>query len=256
MQKEVDFKNLSLKEYRGRFCKDFSLMVLKRAYCYSQNGHLPSNAIATAAVLYADPLKRRMLLQHGVMAQKEPNAVSIWDLQTETVSAQRSLLVGKWDFHNRSECIARLGENYDCQHQTTLDFPNELIIGVYQHLHRFVAVVSIAAICEAEQDERKVQEIADIVAQNALVYYPKYLREKEQIEFDRKHPEEGKAPKKLPEFRQFLLNQPLRFVKGVNPEYDLSRAAKRIVTIEEFIVFRSPLMQKLKVASIDMFGDF
>lgn len=254
MIQDNDFQNLSLKEYRDKYCKGFNLEVLRRAYGYSQNGHLPASAISTASVLYAEPLKRRPLHEHSLIAQKKLNAVTICDLATETATAQRALLVGEWDLCNRSECIARLGENYDCKQLTTLDFPDELIIGVYEHRHRFVAVVSIEANRESALTVRKVQEIADIVAKNAVAYYPKYLHEQEQVEFERKHPEKGQAPKKLPEFRKFLLEQPLRFVPGVNPEYDLSRATKHVVTIEEFIVFRSPLMQKLTVSSVELFG--
>ena len=256
MKQDIDFMNLSLHEYRDNFCKDVALDVLKRAYGYSQNGHLPSNAVSTSSVFYAEPKKYRPLLQHGLWAEKKLNAVTIWDLWTETATAQRALLEGVWDFKNRTMCIARLGENYDCKHQTTLDFPNELIIGVYEHRHRFAAVVSIESNHESAFEVRKVQEIADIVAKNAVAYYPKYLHEKEYIAWACKHPHGRQIPPPLPEFSKYLLEQPLRFVKNVNPEYDLSRATKHVVTIEEFIVFRSPAMQKLTIASVDMFGDF
>lgn len=255
MEKEIDFKSLSLKEYRDRFGKDLSLDVLKRAYDYSQNGHSPRPALSTSSILYAEPFKQRELFYAGLMAEFEPNAVTIWRLQTETATAQRALLRGLWDYHNRADCIARLGENYACQHLQTLEFPDELIVGVYEHQHRFVAVVSVEAIPESALTVRKVQEVADIVAKNALAYYPLYHAAKERYEWNIKHPQKDFKPEKLPEFREFLLTQPLRFVKGVNPEYDLLCATKRVVSIEEFIVFRSePLQQKLTIASVDLFG--
>lgn len=254
-QTEVDFQSLSKKEYYDNFCKGIALNVFRNAYAYSQNGHLPQNAIPTAAVIYAEPFKRRPLSVHGVMAEKELNAVTIWDLQTETVTAQRELLTGNWNFHNRAMCIARLGENYVCTLHTTLEFPSELIIGVYEHRHRFVAVVSIEDERESALSVPKVQELANILAKNAVAHYPEYLQQVASREWHRTHSEKGKVVPKLPKFAEFLLAQPLRFVENINPEHGIFRETKHVVSIGEFINHRSEqLKQKLQLASVEMFG--
>lgn len=252
---EIDFQNLSLMQYRDKFCKGLSLDVFRRAYAYSQNGHMPQNAISTSAVIYAEPFKLRPLYFSGVMAEQELNAVSIWKLQTETATAQRFLLNGEWDYHNRAMCVARLGENYSCTKLQTLEFPSELIIGVYQHYHRFVAVVSIDNESVSAISVPKVREIADILAMNAVADYPEYLCNKERLTYYRKHPEKGKVLTKLPEFRAFLLEQPIRPVKGIK-DSSIFRKATPVSIASYLDMCSEQLGQKLSLASVDMFGDF
>ena len=252
-KKKEEKKALSLKEFRDEFGKDVSLDVVKRAYTYVLNGNQPQTSIGTSAVLYAEPFKQSDFRCLGLMAEKELNAVTIWNLQTETVAAQRTLLQGKWDYHNRAMCIARLGENFICSRRTTLEFPSELIIGVYVHRHRYIAVVSIEADRESAIAVPKLQELADIAAKNALAHYTEYLDRQEKREYYLKHKHVAAA--ELPEFKEFLLKQPLRFVEGVNPQSILP--AKHIVSVEEFIKHRGEhLNLQLNVASVDLFGDF
>ena len=252
---EFDLHGLSLKTYRDSFGKNVSLDVLKRAYDYSKNGHLPQNSIATSAAIYAEPFKKHTLRQLGLMAQRELNSVTIWNIQTETPAAQRLLLQGEWDFHNRPMCIARLGENYDCTCRTTLQFPNRQIIGVYQHQHRFVAIVSLKQLQESASCVAKVQEIANNLAINIIVHYPAYLVKKEiyELRIKRHLP----APEPLPEFKEFLLQQPLRFVDNINNESSLFYNPARAVTIGDYLKRHSDeLHQELKIANIHIFGDF
>lgn len=255
MKTEIDFQNLSRKEYHDKFCKDLSLGVLRRAYIYSQNGHLPQCAIPTAAVIYAEPFKLRKLLVKGVMAEKELNAVTVWSLQTETESAQRSLLNGDWDFHNRAMCVARLGENYSCTKLQTLEFPDELIISMYQHYHRYVAIVSIDNSCVSAISVPKVTAIANIVAKNAVAYYPEYLVKKEQQEYYRRHRMKNKL-KHLPDFKDFLLEQPMLFVKGVNENSIFNRTPQNLSIASYLDSCSAQLEQTLSLASVDVFGEF
>ena len=252
-EKEIDFTGLSLKEYRDRFAKDLTLEVVRRAYTYSQNGHLPQNAIATAAVLYAEPMKRRELMHHGLLAQKEQNAVTVWKLHTESATAQRELLHGEWDFHNRAECMARLGENYECKLCSTLEFPHNAVIGVCEHRHRFVAVVGIVPESESIL-VTQLQKIADTVAKNALAYYAEYLeycqRCKRATEFE---PQYAQKPKK---FKEFLLDSLLKFINAIDPEYGIIEA-NTWVTVADFIRhWEEQFKQTLTLTSIDVFGDF
>lgn len=256
-QKKYDVEGMSLKEYRDNFGKEVSLDVLKRVYGYSQIGHLPPNALSTAVAIYAEPFKQHNFLQLGLMAEKELNAVTIWNLQTETVTAQRALLSGEWDFHNRAMCIARLGENYVCTRRTTLDFPSDLIIGVYEHRHRFAAVVSLEQKPESVLGLSKVQEVADIMAKNALAYYPEYLELKKRYErMQSTQPQYAKyhKPEKLV---AFLLQRPLRFVKGINNTNSVFYNPERAVTVDAFLKQRGEeLKQQLNLVSVELFGDF
>jgi hypothetical protein len=255
-QTEIDFQSLSRKEYHDKFCKEFSLDVFRRAYAYSKNGHMPQNAIPTAAVIYAEPFKLRPLRVHGVWAEKKLNAVTVWDLQTETESAQRFLLKGKWDYPNRAMCVARLGENYACTKLQTLEFPDELIIGVYQHYHRFAAIVSIDNSCVSAISVPKVTAIANLMGKNAVAYYPEYLHQKEQLDYQRKHAKKGKVLTKLPEFREFLLAQPVQFVAGVNQRSIFGPKAPEVSIAAYLEDCSAQLEQKLTIASVDMFGEF
>lgn len=252
---EFDVTGWSLKEYRDKFGKEVSLDVVRRAYGYSKNGHLPQNALATSAVFYVKPFQQHDFLQLGLMAEKELNAVTIWNLQTETVAAQRALLHGEWDFHNRPMCVARLGENYVCTRRTTLDFPSELIIGVYVHQHRFVAVVSLEQKPESALGIAKVQNVADVLAKNALAHYTVYNEKKLNREWNiscgRKNVPE------LPDFKEFLLSQPMRFVEGLNNENSIFYNPNDAVNVGEYLKQRSKeLNQQLSIASVDVFGKF
>ena len=255
MEKEIDFKSLSLKEYRDRFGKDLSLDVLKRAYDYSQNGHSPRPALSTSSILYAEPFKQRELFYAGLMAEFEPNAVTIWRLQTETATAQRALLRGLWDYHNRADCIARLGENYNCTLQKTLEFPNTEVFGFYQHYHRFVAVAGIKFNPECESDFAPstvrliINGIAVVIATNAVAYYPEYLDQERQ--WHHEHDKKTQKSPKLPEFKEFLLKQPLLRVKGIASFFRSSR----IPTVGEYLAQSGDeIKQKLILASVNVFG--
>lgn len=253
-KEEEEKKTWSLKEFRDKFCRDLSLDVAKRAYKYVLNGNQQQTSVATSAVIYAEPFKKKDFKHLGFMAEKELNAVTIWNLQTETDWAQRTLLQGVWDFHNRAMCIARLGENFICSHRTTLEFPSELIIGVYQYRHRFVAVVSIEPDCESVIAVPKLQKLARITAMNALAHYPEYLYRKEQREYYLKHHHVASA--ELPEYKDFLLTQPMRFIEGVNPPM-IYPETRHVISVEDYIKHRGEQLKlNLKVASVDLFGNF
>ena len=255
-QTEINFKELSRKEYRDKFCKELSLDVLRRAYVYSQNGHMPQSAISTAAVIYAEPLKQKPLLVQGIMAEKELNAVTVWSLQTETEPAQRSLLNGEWNFHNRAMCVARLGENYACTKLQLLEFPDELIIGVYQHRHRFVAVVSIENEVKSAISVPKVTDIANTMAKNAVAYYPEYLLAKKRQKHCRRLPLQKDKPEQMPDFKDFLLKRPLRFVEGINESYSFNCTRQEVSIAAYLEACSARLEQKLSLASVDVFGEF
>ena len=255
MQKtEIDFQSLSLREYRDTYCKDLSLDVLRRAYGYTKNSHMPQNAVPTATVIYAEPFKTRELKQHGVIAEKRVNTVSVWDLQTETAVGQAELLRGEWDFHNRALCISRLGENYNCSLQSLLEFPVDTAIGLYAHNHRFVAVVNIEPEKEVICALPAVQEVADIIAKNALVHYPEYLSRQEAREYDLKHHNivEGELPASI----DFLLTQPVYFW-GVADPGKIYPEARHVISVEDFLKSRGEALgSKLRIASVELFGDF
>lgn len=249
MQKtEIDFQSLSLREYRDTYCKDLSLDVLRRAYGYTQKSHMPQNAVPTATVIYAEPFKTHELKQHGVIAEKRVNTVSIWDLQTETAAGQDELLRGKWDFHNRALCISRLGENFNCSLQSLLKFPVDTAIGLYAHNHRFVAVVDIAPEKEELCTLPAVQEVADIIAKNAMVHYPEYLSRQEARADDLKN--HNIVEGELPAYIDFLLTQPVYFSGSTDP-------ARHVISVEDFLKSRGKALgSKLRIASVELFGDF
>ena len=254
MKKKEEKKTWSLKEFRDEFGKGLSLDVVKHAHNYALNGNQPQTSIGTSVVIYAEPFKQKDFKHLGLMAEKELNAVTIWNLQTETDWAQRTLLQGEWDFHNRAMCIARLGENFICSRRTTLEFPSELIIGVYQHMHRFVSVVSIETDRESAMWVPKLTALANILAKNALVHYMEYLHRNYEREYYLEHHHVASA--ELPEYKDFFLTQPMRFIAGVNP-HSVYPEAKHVVSVEDFLAHRGEqLGLQLKVASVDLFGEF
>lgn len=253
--KEIDFKDLSLKEFQNKFGKGLPFGVVRQAFIYVKNGNQPQNSISTAMIIYAEPFKSRELRQTGLMTEKEGNRISIWKLQTETAKAQRELLTGKWAYHCRHMCIARLGENYDCTLQKTLEFGDNRVVGVYEHRHRFAAVVSLQPEQTSAPCIPKIQELADILAKNALAHYPEYLLQQEKRRWHLEHDKPQRNIPELPPFKEFILKQPLRFVEGVNPQSFLP--AKHIVSVEEYIKHRGEqLKQNIDIAGIDLFGDF
>ena len=257
MKHEENFTKLSLKEYRSNYAKGLSLEVCKRAADYSKNGHRPQNALATSAAIYADPYKHREFHELGFMAEKQLGAATIWNLQTETPAAQRALLSGDWDYHNRQMCIARLGENYVCTRRTTLEFPSNLIIGVYEHFHRFVGIVSVESLPESALSVPKVQEVANILAMNAVAHYPEYTARRDNYKRNLKRGLNLECPPELVNFRSFLLEQPLRFVVGINEEYGSFRDQQSLVSIANYLSHRGEqLKQELDLITVDVYGDF
>ena len=247
--KTFNEKSMSLKEYRDKYGADFPLCVVKTAYSYSQKGVLPQQAIADAAVIYAEPLKQHELLQCGLMAEKQQNTVTIWNLQTETNDAQQRLLQGEWDFHNRMMCIVRLGENYACVRRDTLEFPSEQVVGVCEHKHRFIAVVAL------EQNPiptdavaiQKAEKLANLIAENAVSLYKGYLMSVKRCR---------QLGLNQNSFESYLLKHKVLFVEGINPQNDIP-GEKPKVSIEEFLLQQGKkLKQTFRIADIRLFGDF
>jgi hypothetical protein len=256
--KQIDFdaSGMSLKDYRNKFGKDLPLCVVKTAYGYSQNGHAPQQALATAAALYAEPFKQHDLLQLGLFAEKQNNTVTIWNLQTETVAAQQQLLQGEWDYHNRAMCIARLSENYACTRRTTLEFLSDHVVGVYAYKHCRVAVAELEQTPEANKASsmREAEKLADLVAQNAVNYFESY-----QLASVRYKQVSGSAPSVDAErlnpgsFKDFLLGSKMRFVEGINPETGFLCTAPK-VSVAQFLQQRGEqLGLALRVLNVKLF---
>ena len=250
-------KVLSLREFRERFCKSMSFIVLKKAYENYCQGVEPQRAVTAAIAACPEQCKSGNLREHCLVVEKELNAVNVFVLRTETRAAQNEIFRNEWDFHNIELCTARLGEKYDCKVQTTLDFPSNLIIGVYEHRHRYAAVISIEPEQESAIAVPKIKKLAQLLALNALADYTVYLHEKRYREWARKHPKRQQVTPELPDFIDFLCEQPLHFAPEINKENSMFYDPKRAVTIAAYLErFGKELGFKLTLASADVFGDF
>lgn len=256
MKQENSVKILSLREFRERFCQKTTFRVLKQAYDNYLQGAKPQQAVSAAAASFGQ-CKTGDLREHSLIAQRVLNGVNIFMLHTETKQAQQELLYGEWNYHDIPLCIARLDENYACENVAALDFPSNLIVGIYEHKHRYITVVSIEPEQESVITVPQIKKSAHLLALNAMAHYTVYLHEKEYRAWACKHPHGRQIPPPLPDFIDFLREQPLRFAPEVNKENGMFYDPKRAVTIAAYLEqFGKELGFKLTLASADVFGDF
>ena len=165
---------MSLTEFRKNYGQNVSMTVCKMAYGYVINENAPKSSLSTAAIIYARKFMERPLKFNSYRVERELGCVRIYQLQTETEYAQLALRRGNWDYNDRSLCIAALGENYRQKLIRSMEFPDELVVGVYEHFGRYVSVVALEG-CDKPSKVKEFTDMAHVLAVNALGYYDRYL---------------------------------------------------------------------------------
>lgn len=165
---------MKLKEFRKEYGQNVSMEVCKTAYRYVLNDNAPKVSVNTAAIIYARKFMERPLKFNSYRVEKELGCVRIYQLQTETEYAQLALRRGNWNYNDRNLCIAALGENYRQKLIRSIEFPDDLVVGVYEHFGRYVSVVALEG-CNKPSQVKEFSDIAHVLAVNALWYYDRYM---------------------------------------------------------------------------------
>lgn len=165
---------MNLAEFRKDYGQNVSMTVCKMAYGYVLNENAPKASLSTAAIIYARKFMERPLKYSSYRVEQELGRVRIYQLQTETEYAQLALRRGNWDYNDRNLCIAALSENYRQKLIRSMEFPDELIVSVYEHFGRYISVVALEG-CQKPSQVKEFSDIAHVLAVNALGYYDRYM---------------------------------------------------------------------------------
>jgi len=239
---------MGIKEFRKKYGQNVALCVCQAAYKYGLNGHNPKPSLGTASAIYAKDFADNPTKIVGYRTEVKIGCVEVYELQTETVLAQKVLCEGSWNYFDRSACIARLGENYRQKLVKCVEFPDELVVSAYNHNWRFVSIVTLDG-CVKSSQVANFKKIGHILALNALGYYSRYLDDVRRSK---------KVNPNSPEvaFSDYLLKQKLELTpeKYFNNNNYFSRPEEEI---GHYLKQKSSEMNtQISIASIEILGDF
>lgn len=241
---------MNLKNFHVSHGQDVSLTVCRNAYAYSLNGHMPKTALRVASTLYAQKFINYRLNCIGYRVTKELGRVCIYQLLTESEAAQKALREGKWEYDDRSGCIARLGENYMQVHVKTLEYADNLVVCIYDHGGRFISVVALDGYTHPSQ-LTCFRNVGHVLAVNALAYYNRYL---DNLSIINQHC----INSGLDFFGKYLKSQYIELKNG--KYYDMhgfSSVMRRGERISHYLSRKSKEIDaNIRIASIEVFGDF
>ncbi|MBQ8482015.1 MAG: hypothetical protein IJ532_05725 [Alphaproteobacteria bacterium] len=239
---------MNIREFRKSYGQNFPLKVCRDAYGYVLNGNLPKPSISTACAIYAKDFVDNRLVAMGYRAKEEIGYVHIYRMMTETVVAQKTLQKGELDFDDRFRCIAALGENYRQELVKSLDFPDDLIVSVYNHFGKFISVVALEG-CKKASQVKDFKHIGHILAINSLGYYDRYLDNLVLINEYKEKPE-------ISYFDKYLLMQPIELTEK---EYFNQKQLfpRRTESVRKYLNRKSEELDTcVRIASIEVFGNF
>lgn len=237
-----------VKEFRKKYGQNVALCVCQAAHKYSLNGHNPKPSLGTASAIYAKDFTNNPTKIVGYRTEVKIGCVEVYELQTETVLAQKVLREGSWNYFDRSACIARLGENYRQKLVKCVEFPDELVVSAYNHNWRFVSIVTLDG-CVKSSQVANFKKIGHILALNALGYYSRYL---EAVKHDKKL----KPDSPQIDFKDYLLKQQLELTpeKYFNNNNYFTRTEEEI---GHYLKKKgSEMNTQISIASIEILGDF
>ncbi len=242
---------MNLKEFYKLYKGPFPLGLIGIAYSYVKNGHEPATALQTACIIYAAKFTEKPMNYVGYSVTDAIDVIRVHRLQAETPFGISHFPLYD-EPKNRSLAVATSGENLlDEQHWMTEQKPNATF-GVYEHHNRYVAVVELKH-DEKLSNNKRMKELADLMAKNALAWWPEYLKEQERKEFA----EKKKLPMlELPTWHDFLLKQYIRFVPHVNETLEHPESFRSpTVTIDDYLKnLEKQTGFEVKVADINLFG--
>lgn len=168
---------MGFKEFYLKRARSYPLSVAKTAYGYTLRQHDARPALSTAATLYAAKLENRRLRYAGYTAAAVKNQITVYRLQTETISALKRLSAKDCQEH-RYSVSAMLGEN--CHFMPVAEFkPGKgEVLGVYVHRNRYVAVVRLKCLKQTSDTviNKDLRKAANILAKNAVAWYPEFVQ--------------------------------------------------------------------------------
>ena len=239
---------MDLIEFRKKHGQNVALSACMAAYRYGLNGNAPKPSLATASAIYAKDFVDKPTNIIGYRVEAKIGCLQVYELQTESVFAQKLLCEGDWNFSNRSACIARLAENYRQKLVKCVEFSDESVVSAYNHKGRFVSIVILDG-CANSSQVAKFNKIGHILALNALGYYPRYL---ESVRHDKKlRPDSPQM-----DFKDYLLKQQLE----LTPEKYFNNNNYFTRTEEEIGHYLkkngSEMNTQISIVSIEILGDF
>lgn len=241
---------MSLKEFRKNYGQNVSMTVCQTAYKYTLQGHGAKTSLQVAASIYAQKFLGNPLKVTGYRVEKELGCVRIYRIQTETMMAQIVLQKGEWDYNDRNMCIAILGENYQQTLVRTMEFPDDLIVSIYNHFGRYISVVALEG-CNRLAVLKGFSRTGQLLAVNAIGYYGRYLDAQNVIDKQGINTAVG-------DFSQYLLSQQIEFKHGeyLNDQ-GFFPSSRRGEHINHYLERKQKELEcEIKVAEIEIFGTF
>ena len=115
--------------------------------------------------------------------------------------------------------IAKLGENFECDVDATYAQQPDSVIGGYSHRNCYVSVVKLnfGNVQLTAGMQKKLQNLADVLAKNALAWYPAHSKALNKEKYYKEHKMNYKP---VSGWKTFFLAQVLRFVPNVNDGYE------------------------------------
>lgn len=241
---------MNLSEFRKNYGKNVSMKVCKTAYGYVLNQNAPNASVCTASIIYAQKFLNNPLKYSSFRVEKELGCIRIYKVQTETEFAQSALKRGKWNYNDRNLCIAALGENYKQKLVRTIELPDDLVVSVYEHFGRFVSVVALEG-CQKPSQVKTFNDVAHVLAVNALGYYDRYLDAMSIVNKNSLNTEIG-------DFDKYLTSQfiEIKHNKYYN-NYGFFPASRKGERISQYLKRKKEeLGTDIRIAQISVFGDF
>ena len=240
---------MNLSEFRKNYGKNVSMKVCKTAYGYVLNQNAPNTSVCIASIIYAQKFLNNPLKYSSFRVEKELGCIRIYKVQTETEFAQSALKRGNWNYNNRNLCIAALGENYKQKFVRTIELPDDLVVSVYEHFGRFVSVVALEG-CQKQSQIMAFNDVAHVLAVNALCYYGRYFDEVSIVNKNSLNTEIG-------DFDKYLTSQSIEIKHNKyyndNGFFPSSRKGERIA---QYLKRKNEeLGADIHIAQISIFGD-
>ena len=246
---------MKLKNFYQDFGHGFPLTVVKTAYGYFQQGHPVESIFKTASILYAAKLEEQSLNYSGYACERRISKIIVYRVQTNSATGLKQILPYSFK-ENPAFAVTLLGENASCDEIASFENRADSVLGSYNHRNRYVAIVRLNhgnPQLTADMQE-SLKDLADVFAKNALAWWPAYQTALEKVEYCKKH---KKPFDTLPEWKEFLLQQELRFAKKVNEGFETGSClfTKTWITIGNYLRnLKEQTGLTITIDSIDIYG--
>ncbi len=230
---------MEFKKFYADFGKIFPIGVAKMACDYHAQGYDVASALNKAIASYAAEKRKRPLRYEGYTLNNSRVGLSVYKLQAETESGLRWLSPYTWDDY-RDLTITKNGENCLCLSVAEFKNQPESVLGGYAHNNRYAAVVRLnyGNVILLWAAYEQLREYANLLAKNALAWYPAYLIAKRQETFS-----------------AFLLEKPIRFAEFINETMERTPTLIGKVTIGKYLEnLHQTTNLNLQISDVRVFG--